>query len=635
MKYDVYTSSHFRKSFNRLDSRVQDVVCVTIQALRKDYHDTVNHRHKNFEGERKKRTRNIWRTRCRGTQYRLAWEWLKSGDIGLWEVGTHKEIDEFKPENLPSEARAQWELIEDSEAAPIHQQTSEVIPEADADQQTAQHPEPVGSGWLDFLFNELTPAQMDLVRVSATGPVLIRGVAGSGKTVLGLCRAHNISKLRAQAGRDTSILILTFTNALKTALEWSYAHDIIHLPNDLAIATFGDWMVSNLQRAGIDFIPMDENTRKETIRRIRTEVSQSHQGGRAADAMSSSFLTKEIDDVIRGREIRSLAEYKRVKRTGRHRGLGETRRELIWIIYEKYRNELREQNRFDWAELPELVLKHCKPLPKYDVVIVDEAQDLRPNCLSLVEKLIADYSDYRSLTLLGDLAQSIHYSGISWRDAWLPLSGGRTRLLTQNHRNTRQIMDVAMPILEKCRSLGNVRRYHSPASVEKRGDKPLLIRYTNLESAVDYIANEVNTLRQSLGLNYSSFAILSPRTLAKSAMFRALKKNLPDRGIKCRHFRDEDFLSDDEISLITMHSAKGLEFPVVFIIDFAEGTIPFVGRSSASPEEIEERARKLAYVSITRATQRLYIVYPKTNPSSFVHDILDADENTVEILDLQ
>ncbi|MBM3934859.1 MAG: AAA family ATPase [SAR202 cluster bacterium] len=61
----------------------------------------------------------------------------------------------------------------------------------------------------------------------------------------------------------------------------------------------------------------------------------------------------------------------------------------------------------------------------------------------------------------------------------------------------------------------------------------------------------------------------------------------------------------DTITLITLHQAKGLEYPVVFIVGMEEGTLPHI-RSLTDPEEMEEE-RRLAYVGVTRAKKLLYL----------------------------
>ncbi len=67
--------------------------------------------------------------------------------------------------------------------------------------------------------------------------------------------------------------------------------------------------------------------------------------------------------------------------------------------------------------------------------------------------------------------------------------------------------------------------------------------------------------------------------------------------------------SKNSVTLMTLHSAKGLEFPYVFMIGMEEGIFPH-SRSLMEKDEIEEE-RRLCYVGITRAKEKLYLTYAR------------------------
>jgi superfamily I DNA/RNA helicase len=84
--------------------------------------------------------------------------------------------------------------------------------------------------------------------------------------------------------------------------------------------------------------------------------------------------------------------------------------------------------------------------------------------------------------------------------------------------------------------------------------------------------------------------------------------------------------SAEKVSLMTMHAAKGLEFPVVFIIGCEDGLIPY-RKTDGEPGDIMEE-RRLFYVAMTRAQERIYLTHVKRrllygrkimqNPSPFL-----------------
>ncbi len=89
--------------------------------------------------------------------------------------------------------------------------------------------------------------------------------------------------------------------------------------------------------------------------------------------------------------------------------------------------------------------------------------------------------------------------------------------------------------------------------------------------------------------------------------------------------------NEDALTLMTLHTAKGLEFPVVFMVGMEEGLLPHARSINSEDEEDMAEERRLAYVGITRAKRRLYLVHatqramwgssePQT-PSRFLEDI--------------
>ncbi|RME88092.1 MAG: DNA helicase UvrD [Anaerolineae bacterium] len=119
------------------------------------------------------------------------------------------------------------------------------------------------------------------------------------------------------------------------------------------------------------------------------------------------------------------------------------------------------------------------------------------------------------------------------------------------------------------------------------------------------------------------------RRLTQEYADRTLEEFLQDVAL----ISDQDTLSEEANApvLLTLHAAKGLEFDVVFIVGLDDGLLPH-SRSFDDPEAMEEE-RRLFYVGITRARDRLYLVralrrgghgyYEETIPSRFLDDIPD------------
>jgi DNA helicase-2/ATP-dependent DNA helicase PcrA len=123
--------------------------------------------------------------------------------------------------------------------------------------------------------------------------------------------------------------------------------------------------------------------------------------------------------------------------------------------------------------------------------------------------------------------------------------------------------------------------------------------------------------------------VMELRRLASEYQNRTLSEFLENIAL----VSDQDTIetSANVPTLLTLHAAKGLEYPMVFIAGLNEGTLPH-SRSFDDPEAMQEE-RRLLYVGITRAKDRLYMVYAQNRsafgypepvePSRFLSDIPD------------
>ncbi len=142
----------------------------------------------------------------------------------------------------------------------------------------------------------------------------------------------------------------------------------------------------------------------------------------------------------------------------------------------------------------------------------------------------------------------------------------------------------------------------SKFSFDKEGEQ----RWENLQELIT-VAQKYDNLKSGIGL----------------------EKFLEDISLLSNH--DEVETSRNLVNLMTLHCAKGLEFPVIFIIGCEEGIFPH-SKSYLNPEQMEEE-RRLCYVGITRAKQRVYLTFTQkrrlwgqtmvNSPSRFLSDIPD------------
>jgi DNA helicase-2/ATP-dependent DNA helicase PcrA len=149
------------------------------------------------------------------------------------------------------------------------------------------------------------------------------------------------------------------------------------------------------------------------------------------------------------------------------------------------------------------------------------------------------------------------------------------------------------------------------AELESSSDPQDLARLDNLNELVSVAHEFATDLANTAALDESSDLQDIPDD-----------EDVPDTGVLAEFLERVSLVADaDEIpehsagvvTLMTLHTAKGLEFPVVFVTGWEDGMFPHM-RALGDPSELSEE-RRLAYVGITRARQRLYVSRAKVRSS--------------------
>ena len=222
---------------------------------------------------------------------------------------------------------------------------------------------------------------------------------------------------------------------------------------------------------------------------------------------------------------------------------------------------------------------------------------------------------------IGDRAEAcvaVHAenTGLNFNDALVAAAEGRVPML-----NTRAEKAIAgfVGLLDELRGmldgeLGELveavlDRTGYRAELESSNDPQDLARLDNLNELVS-VAHEF------------SIDLANARALAGEDGAEPVDEDIPDTGVLAAFLERVSLVADADdipehgagvVTMMTLHTAKGLEFPVVFVTGWEDGMFPHM-RALGDPVELSEE-RRLAYVGITRARQRLYLSRAKVRSS--------------------
>jgi len=301
----------------------------------------------------------------------------------------------------------------------------------------------------------------------------------------------------------------------------------------------------------------------------------------------------------------------------------EAQRAALWAVFDSVKNIVLKQHLITLSGMytrlaQELtVRKH----PAFDFVVVDEAQDVSVSQLRFIAALGANRPN--GLFFAGDLGQRIFQVPFSWSSQGVDVRG-RARTLHVNYRTSHQIRMQADRLLapEVADVDGNTEDRRGTVSVFN-GPAPLVQAFDAPDAEIDAVAawlvarSKGGIAPHEIGVFVRSEAEL-PR--ARAAVTKAA---LPFRVL------DEHVeTTSGQVSVCTMHLAKGLEFRAVAVMACDDEVIPLQARiesvtDEGDLEEVYNTERHLLYVACTRAREHLFVTGLEPT-SEFLGDLLQS-----------
>ncbi|MFP3356285.1 3'-5' exonuclease [Planococcus sp. SIMBA_143] len=463
----------------------------------------------------------------------------------------------------------------------------------------------------------MTKVQNDAIDFEAEH-ILIKGAPGSGKTTVLLYKLLKLMKTDPEA----KILMITYNKTLT-----KYVKDFFESKGEategITISTFHGWgwrLLLKMNGRKPNSSPKTVDEAFEEIYSQRKKVSK-HRFYK--EDKFKKFLEEEIQ-WIKGQGIGNLEDYKQVKRSGRNARLSQEDRKEVYRFLEAFDSLLAKKGIIPFDDYANILSSRIDEIPssfKYDFILIDEAQDLNQSELSLLRKL-----NPKSLVVSADMGQKIYKTDFTWKSVGINVVGGRTKSLEEMHRSCVEVVKLAQPLYKKNLSIGSNKQADDKEELlmptRESGIPPELHVYKDTTAEFQGVAASVNEIWRNSKRDIT-IGILVRNVKSLYALKRVLPPNLPVEIIN----KDDGNSLEPGIKLVTMHSAKGLEFDVVFIVRLTEGNLPYLTKEM-DKEDVEEAAqsdRRLLYVSMTRAKHQLVMTTYGDKRSRYLDELNPED----------
>ena len=454
-----------------------------------------------------------------------------------------------------------------------------------------------------------TPEQLVILGDAGAGFRLIRGAAGSGKTTTALMRLRQLCSSRISRKSRLGllelvrVLVLTFNRTLRGYVEQLGA-DQVNASEDihLTVETFSRWALSLCRPRQVISQPLI----KELLRD-------------AGFTGHLDYFTDEVQYILGRFQPDKRDRYLRVRRTGRGRApavIRRTRARLLADVIAPYEREKARCGVVDWNDI---ALEAAMVTNQgYDVVVVDETQDLSAN---QVRAVIAHLKHDHTTTFIMDAMQRIYPQAFLWREVGLEIRPQMVFMLKVNHRNTVEIARFAASIVrglpdEEDGVLPN------PQACRRHGDRPLIV-VGGYSAQLNHMLDRVQPFLTA----GDTVAILQPRG---GGWFDFARTTLRRKRLHfCELTRERDWpTGPEQVALSTIHSAKGLEFDHVLLPGLNQEVTP---HGAEKGDGTLDSLRRLLAMGIGRARRTVSVGYKSGEQSTLIGLIDPTTYDMVEV----
>ena len=484
------------------------------------------------------------------------------------------------------------------------------------------------------------PEQRRMAEASYKRSARVFGGAGTGKTVVAVHRANNLATGRV-AGAGPRVLLTTFTKGLAQGLKSQLNALNPSYPEAEAPGKNGVW-IDNIDAVVRKVVAsgtaeeISEATRRVlgvAAPRVRPyndlDARQVWEGALEAtdesmprEIANEAFLQAEYETVVLAGGITTLAEYLKVARTGRGTPLNRRQRKQVWAVLESLMQTQAIDGQLFWPTMSAVGAEMLNVRVErggeflFHHVVVDEAQDFNAGHWRFLRACVAKGAN--DIFIAEDSHQRIYGNPLTLSHFGISIRGRASRRLTLNYRTTKETLDYALRILvggdmeflDGEGEVDSVAGYRSARS----GPAPMIVTAASEEEEFAIAAGLINAwlehAEHASEDGNRKEARIGVMCRTRGQLSRVVS-GLADHGIDAVQTKNAELASHEQVSVMTMHGAKGMEFTHVILMGVGKEIMPLRFRLKNLSEEDAraalQRERSLLYVAASRARDALVV----------------------------